>query len=93
MIHRFGVFKCEKKPGQTKAAILKELFGCAGIKNCSFDRIKLEWHPGNTLSEKKVNSIGKKYFTIPEELIDYYPILRLLDDLEKRSSSYRVFFR
>jgi len=61
------------------------LFGCADIKNCSFDRIKLERHPGNTLSEKKVNSIGKKYFTIPEEFIDCYPILRLPDDLEKEA--------
>ena len=59
------------------------MFGCADIKNCSFDRIKLERHPGNTLSEKKVNSIGKKYFTIPEEFIDYYPILP--DDLENEA--------
>ena len=36
---------------------------------------------------KKVNSIGKKCFTIPEseECIDSYPILRLPDDLEKEA--------
>ena len=70
---------------------MKELFRCADIKNCSFDRIKLERHPGNTLSEKKLNweevfhYSGRVYWLLSDSKTSWWP--------GKRSSSYRVFFR
>ena len=68
-------FEMCAKPESTKKAILKYLFGVDDVKHCTFDKIRLERHAGNTLKPKKVQSLAKKYFTIPTEYIDYYPIL------------------
>ena len=68
-------FEMCAKPESTKKAILKDLFGVDDVKHCTFDKIRLERHAGNTLKPKKVQSLAKKYFTIPTEYIDYYPIL------------------
>ena len=57
----------------TRKAILRDLFGSKKKENCTFDNVRLARHPGVQLTEKKIASIAKKYPTIPDEFISYYP--------------------
>ena len=57
----------------TRKAILRDLFGSKKKEKCTFDNVRLARHPGVQLTEKKIASIAKKYPTIPDEFISYYP--------------------
>ncbi|CAM6102969.1 unnamed protein product [Calypogeia fissa] len=62
--------------GSIRSVLLKELFGASIVEDLTGDcisRLKLARHPGLPLTQKKIKSISKKYFSIPVEYLSYYP--------------------
>ena len=50
-----------------------DLFGTTDIEKIGFRDLTLPAHPGVTLKDAKMKSLSKKYFSIPQEILDYYP--------------------
>ncbi|CAM6093255.1 unnamed protein product [Calypogeia fissa] len=64
--------------GSIRSVLLKELFGVSAVGDLTTDcinRLKLARHPGLLLTQKKIKSISKKYFSIPVEYLSYYPVV------------------
>ena len=57
----------------TRDLILIDLFGTTDIDKIGFRDLTLPAHPGIKLKEAKLKSLSKKYFSIPQEFLDYYP--------------------
>eukprot|EP00475_Leptophrys_vorax_P037853 TRINITY_DN6582_c0_g1_i4.p1 TRINITY_DN6582_c0_g1~~TRINITY_DN6582_c0_g1_i4.p1 ORF type:complete len:170 (+),score=42.37 TRINITY_DN6582_c0_g1_i4:373-882(+) len=60
-------------PVIVKKAIVRDLFD-KELKDATVYDLKLPRHPGNELPAKKLESLGNKYFSIPPEAKDYYPV-------------------
>jgi hypothetical protein len=60
---------------ECRKGVLTDIFGTDKLNEISLDAIRLARHPGNDLTDKKILSISKKYFTIPADKLSYYPAL------------------
>jgi hypothetical protein len=60
-------------PQRAGKAILKDLFGTDVLQNITMTRLCLPQHPGSVLNDKKLESLSKKYMSIPEKYIPFYP--------------------
>lgn len=58
-----------------RRALVKELWGdgIKSLENVSITALKLARTPNITLTNKKMKSLAKKYFSIPPEFLSYYP--------------------
>ena len=56
-----------------KDKIMVELFGKVDKNSIRMRDITLPSHPGRTLTKTKLESLSKKYFSIPKKYIKYYP--------------------
>ena len=68
---------------KTRRSILGELFGVQDVRDASMIRIRLPQHPGNVLKKSKIESLSKKYFSIPPKCLAYYP--RIVDECKERA--------
>ena len=57
----------------TKAEIMMELFGSVDKSTHTMRSLTLPTHNGNALTKTKLKSLYKKYFSIPEKYLKYYP--------------------
>src|SRR5438128_1242280 len=64
------------------------LFGSNEKANWSVDKIMLPRMPIITLMDKKLKSLSKKYFSIPEEFLSYYPVIP--DNIAEADSDQEV---
>ena len=64
-------------PAVVRKSILKDIFGSDKkedlVLNIYIYNVRLERHKGLAVSEKKVDSLSQKYFSIPPEYRNYYP--------------------
>jgi hypothetical protein len=63
---------CEN-PKETLKAINKDLWGAESFDDLTLSSIKLPKTETRTLKNKKLKSLSKKYATIPNIFLDYYP--------------------
>ena len=56
-----------------RSRLLMELFGKCDTSSLTFRDLKLPFHPGNALKSSKLKSLSKKYFSIPEKFLKFYP--------------------
>ena len=56
-----------------KSSIELDLFGKADTKNLRMMDLTLPKHPGKVLAQKKLKSLSKKYFSIPDKFLKFYP--------------------
>ena len=61
----------------TRQAVMKELFGIQSFKrtNICVEDVQLPRKPVQELGRKKIDSISNKYCTIPNECVNYYPVI------------------
>ena len=57
----------------TRKAILNDLFGTSDVSKISMKKLNLPIHNVIELDKKKIASISKKYPTIPEKYLTFYP--------------------
>ena len=63
------------------------LFGVDSLDNATMLRLKLPKHQGVILKKSKLDSLAKKFFSIPSKYLSYYPSLTAqLKELEKRAT-------
>ena len=60
-------------PAVVRKSILKDIFGSDKKEDLVLNNVRLERQKGLALSEKKVDSLSQKYFSIPPEYRNYYP--------------------
>ena len=58
---------------EVKNRIMLELFGTVDTSQIKMIDISLPKHAGNTLTKKKLSSLAKKYFSIPDQFLKFYP--------------------
>ena len=58
-----------------KNSVLSKILGSVTLENATFQDIILPRHPVGNFPQSKVISLSEKYFTIPEEMLYYYPKL------------------
>ena len=68
-------------PQVTKKAISKQLFGTPHLRDAKLENVQLERHPGIPLKAKTAASLAKKYFSIPEEDLWYFPSIETLNQV------------
>ena len=56
-----------------RIAFALELFGSVDRSQWSMENITLPKHPGIELKNSKLISLAKKYFSIPPQMLHYYP--------------------
>ena len=66
----------------TRSAILQELFGVLSIQDAKMIQLTLPRHKGRKLKSTKLKSLAKKFFSIPEKFISYYPDVQGIDTEE-----------
>jgi hypothetical protein len=66
-------------PVITAKAILRDLFGSSKVQNAKLANVSLPVHKGVALKPNKILSLSKKYFSIPEEHLWYYPTTNAVD--------------
>ncbi|KAE9041806.1 hypothetical protein PR003_g4285 [Phytophthora rubi] len=61
--------------GAIRKAFITDLFGptVLSIWEASINSVQLPKHPMKELSEMKTKSLAAKYFSIPQEHLNYYP--------------------
>ena len=71
--HEVTTVRLLKMTPSTKAEIMMELFGSVDKSSHTMRRLNLPTHSGNALTKTKLKSLYKKYFSIPEKYLKYYP--------------------
>ena len=72
-----------------KDKIMVELFGKVDKNSIRMRDVTLPSHPGRTLTKTKLESLSKKYFSIPKKYIKYYPKAVMIK-LDKKSGKNNV---
>ena len=71
--------KLTKPIPELRKQILQDLFIETDLKKVKMVNLLLPKHPGRPITQKKIKSLGKKYFSIPEKYLKYYPPLPVPD--------------
>ena len=70
---------------KTRAAIIYDLLGVNKLKDATMMRLDQDKHPGVKLKKSKLDTLARKFFSIPSKYLGYYPNLSAqLKELENR---------
>ena len=70
-----------------ESSIVLDLFGKAGTKHLRMMDLTLPKNAGKVLAKKKVDSLSKKYFSIPDKFLKFYP---KSNSLQKHKESSKI---
>ena len=71
-----------------RTKLLIELFGRCDTSDLCFKDVLLPLHPGKSLKLTKLKSLAKKYFSIPQKFLKYYPEVPV-DEKKKKNKGVK----
>lgn len=88
-VHKYFPFHLLKSK---RTAILSEVIGNAHLSDCTLVDVILQRHPVSEFPASKIESLKEKYFSIPAEFLNYYPVVND-ENVTNRTPSERSSIR